>query len=228
MLLLVLLPNISSASGRCVVMIHGLARTHTSMAKLARALKLHNYQVVNKNYPSSRKTIVDIANEDIPLMVDACLTAHPDNIYFVTHSMGGVILRKYLQTHSLPSSTRIVMLAPPNHGSPWANSFHNNVLFKMITGPAGQELTSEKTSLLNRLNNSLPYQVGIIAGNFSFLPVMKWFFHEDNDGKVTVSSTKLVKMKDFIVLPVSHTFMMNNALVEKQVLHFFEYGEFIH
>lgn len=227
-LILILFSNISEAAERCVILIHGLSRSHYSMMKLEKFLELHDYKVVNQDYPSSKKSITEIANEEIPLMVNACLKYHPDNIYFVTHSMGGVILRQYLQTHNMPKPTRIVMLGPPNHGSPLAKLFHNNLLFKMIMGPAGQELTTESTSLVNRLDPYLPYQVGIIAGDFSFFPFAKLYSHEANDGKVTVSSTQLIKMNDFIVLPLSHTFIMRSSVVEKQVLHFFDYAQFIH
>lgn len=227
-LVLILFANISSASGRCVILIHGLTRSHYSMVNLEKYLQLHGYTVVNKDYPSSKKSIADIAEQEIPLMMNECLQTQPDHIYFVTHSMGGLVFRQYLQSHPLPKLTRIVMLGPPNHGSPLADLFHNDVLFKIITGPAGQELTTEHSSLPNRLDPFLPYQIGIIAGNFNFFPFAKWFFHEDNDGKVAVSSTQLMSMNDFIVLPVSHTFMMRNAEVEEQILHFFDFANFIH
>ena len=227
-LILIVFSNISEAAERCVILIHGLTRSHYSMTKLATFLEQHDYKVVNKDYPSSKKSIAEIADEEIPSMVNACLENHPDSIYFVTHSMGGVILRQYLQTHQMPKLTRVVMLGPPNHGSPLADLFHDNILFKMITGPAGQELTTESTSMVNRMDRYLPYQVGIIAGDFSFFPFAKLFFHEANDGKVAVSSTQLMRMNDFIVLPVSHTFIMTNSLVEEQVINFFDYAQFIH
>lgn len=224
----VLFPNVSEASGRCVVLVHGLTRSHYSMMKLAKYLESHDYIVVNKDYASTRRSIEEIANIEIPPMVDACLKHDPDNIYFVTHSIGGIVLRRYLQSHDVPQITRIVMLGPPNHGSPLADLFHNDLLFKMITGPAGQELTTNHTFLPNNVNRNSSYQIGVIAGNFSFFPFSKLFFHEDNDGKVAISSTQLLGMKDFIVLPVSHTFIMRNPMVEKQILHFFDYAKFIH
>lgn len=221
-------PSISEATGRCVILLHGLARSHSSMEKLATYLQSYDYTVINQDYSSTKKSVEEIADMEIPLMVSACLEHHPDHIYFVTHSIGGIVLRQYLQTHNLPKTTRMVMLGPPNHGSPLADLLHNEVLFKMITGPSGQELTTESTSLPNRLDRHLPYQIGIIAGNVSFFPFSKWFFHEDNDGKVAVSSTQLIGMKDFIILPISHTLIMRSPMVEEQIVHFFEYARFIH
>lgn len=223
-----LFPNVGKASGRCVILLHGLARSHYSMMSLERFLQAHNYIVINKDYSSTKKSEKEIANNEIPLMVNACLKHHPGNIYFITHSMGGLVLRHYLQTHNVSKLTRVVMLAPPNHGSPLADLLHNDVLFKIIAGPAGQELTTENTSLPDSLGSDLPYEVGVIAGNFSFFPFSKLFFHEDNDGKVSISSTQLMGMYDFIILPVSHMFIMRSPAVKEQILHFFDYAKFVH
>ena len=55
---------------------------------------------------------------------------------------------------------------------------------------------------------------------------MKTIFHEENDGKVAISSTRITGMKDFIVLPVSHTFIAQNRLVMEEVAYFLQYGAF--
>jgi hypothetical protein len=118
------------------------------------------------------------------------------------------------------------MLAPPNHGTQLADWLHHNLIYQVIAGPAGQELTTSETSTPNALNQAVKYDVGIIAGSFSFNPLMKIFFHEENDGKVPISSTHIKGMKDFIVLPVSHMFMMSNTQVIKEVAYFLQYGVF--
>lgn len=218
-----------AAEQQCVILLHGLGRTHHSMSSIEFMLKRQNYFVVNEDYPSTKKSIEDLANQYIPLMIDQCLIHYSTRINLVTHSMGGIVLRKYLQNHEITQLSHIVMLAPPNHGSQLADLLHNNWMFKFIIGPAGQELTTYKTSVPNTLNHlNHHYQLGIIAGNFSLVPFNNLIFHEINDGKVTVSSTKLNTMKDFIVLPVGHTFMMNNSLVQQQILNFLNYGKFIH
>lgn len=223
-----LMPFACNAAGRqCVILLHGLGRSHYSMSSLEFKLKQYHYIVVNRDYPSTQKSIEENANQSIPLMINQCLKYHSDHINFVTHSLGGIILQEYLQNHTIPKLSRIVMLGPPNHGSQLADLLHNNRLFKWITGPAGQELTTLKSSVPNQLHLNHPYQIGVIAGNFNFIPLSRFIFHEDNDGKVAVSSTKITKMTDFIVLPVSHTFMMNNALVQQQILSFLDSGKFL-
>lgn len=224
-----LLPlSCDAAEKQCVILLHGLGRTHHSMSSIESLLKMNNYIVINEDYPSTKESIEELANNYIPLMVNQCLAYHAKHINFVTHSMGGVVLEEYLQSHKIPGLSRIVMLGPPNHGSELVDLLRNNWLFKYFTGPSGQELTTYKTSIPNTLQMNNHYQIGVIAGNSDVIPFNNYIFHESNDGKVTISSTKMKNMSDFIILPVSHTFMMKNASVENQILSFLDDGKFIH
>lgn len=210
----------------CVILLHALGRTSYSMSALASYLKKSDYLVINQGYPTTRKSIKLLAEENVASMVNQCQQHQTTKINFVTHSVGGIVLRAYLQNHRVRHLGRIVMLAPPNHGSQLADLLRHNLIFQIIAGPAGQELTTDQSSIPNVLNQSVEYPVGVIAGNFSFNPLMKIIFHGDNDGKVAVSSTRLTGMKDFIVLPVSHTFMTRNRLVIQEVRHFLQQGTF--
>lgn len=218
----------SYAAKPCVILLHGLGQTHHAMSGLANYLELNNYIVVNIDYPSTKKPIKELAKSHISLMLKECLKHNPKNINFVTHSLGGVVLREFLHSHNLSNIGAIVMLAPPNHGSEIADLLQHNFLFKILLGPAAQELTTAKNSTPNSLPNSLPYPLGIIAGNFNFNIINKLIFHGENDGKVSTSSTQMNNMKDFIILPVSHIFMFRNKLVKKQVLNFLEHRQFLH
>jgi pimeloyl-ACP methyl ester carboxylesterase len=193
---------------------------------MASYLRKMNYIVVNQEYPTTRRSIKELAARDVVSMVEECQKQTPEKIHFITHSIGGIVLRAYVQDYNLQNLGRIVMLAPPNHGSPLADLLHHNLLFKMIAGPAGQELTTDHLSTPNRLNPWMKTEMGVIAGTFSFMPFMKLFFHEDNDGKVPVSSTRIAGMNDFIALPVSHMFMMQNKTVMKEAVYFLQHGTF--
>ena len=214
------------AAQECVILLHALARTTHSMTPMATYLRQSNYIVINQEYPTTKKSIKTLADEDLSAMVNQCERYKPSKINFVTHSIGGLVLRMYLQNHHLANVGRIVMLAPPNHGSPLADLLRNNWLFKTIVGPAGEQLTTHYTDTSLQLNHPIKYPIGIIAGNFSFNPFGKIIFHEDNDGKVAVSSTRIPGMSDFIVLPVSHMFMPQNPSVLREVSYFLKNGKF--
>lgn len=216
----------SAAETQCVILLHGITRSHTVMSKLESTLKQYHYVVVNKDYPSTSKSINDLANENIQPMIDECLKKNATLINFVTHSLGGIILQVYLQNHKIAKLGRIVMLSPPNHGSPIPDLLHNIWLYRFITGPAGQELTTSKTSTPNTIQLSSKYSIGIIAGTFNFIPFGNYFFREPNDGAVSVSSAKTNIMQDFIELPVSHPFMMDDATVQFEILNFLKFGAF--
>lgn len=223
----ILSKNLIAAERSCVILLHGLARSHMSMLNMEYMLKRHHYIVVNQSYPSTSKSINELANTYIPLMITQCEKHHARHINFVTHSLGGIVLQKYFQTHHIAGLERIIMLSPPNHGSPVADLLHRNWLYYVITGPVGQELTTDIHSTPNQLHLDNHYQIGVIAGSASYIPFSRYIFCEPNDGLVAISSAKTRIMKDFIVLPVNHTFIMNNEAVQKQVLYFLGHGSFV-
>lgn len=225
---LTLYPTYSLASENCVILLHGLGRTRLSMTRLASYLSHRNYIVINQTYPSTTATIETIATQHLPAMIKACMAYHPTSIHFVTHSMGGIVLRYYLATHKLSQLGHIVMLAPPNHGSVMADALHRYKLFHLILGPAAQELTTEASSTPNRLGEQVNYSVGVIAGSYNVNPLMWRLTSDINDGLVSVSSTKMSHMRDFEVLPVTHTFIMSNARVMHEVAYFLKFGKFSH
>lgn len=223
-LVLLLLAAAPAQAADCVVLLHGLGRSHLSMAPLQLALERAGYAVWNDGYDSTSAPIEQLAPV-VGAAIDACRQSQPGRIHFVTHSMGGILVRAYFQDHRLAEAGRVVMLAPPNHGSEVVDRYRDRWWFRSATGPAGQQLGTGADGLPRRLK-PIPLEVGIIAGTASSDP---WFgdaFVTDHDGKVSVASAQLPEMKDLLVVDRGHTFMMNSPEVVRQALVFLETGRF--
>ncbi|MGH8442674.1 MAG: esterase/lipase family protein, partial [Nevskiaceae bacterium] len=192
----------------CVVLLHGLGRTHWSMIVLQRSLEDAGYTVWNEGYPSTRATVEQLAPV-VGEAIEACRAQKAKKIHFVTHSMGGILVRAYFRDATAPEAGRVVMLAPPNHGSAIVDANRDAWWFRWSTGPAGQQLGTAADSLPNTLP-ALPLEVGIIAGR--------------HDGKVSVASTALAGMKEQLVVDSAHTFIMNSPTVIRQVKAFLKDG----
>lgn len=208
-----------------VILLHGLFRTSRSMSKMQRALESAGYTVWNVEYPSRTAHIPKLADDAIGRALAECRQNGATKIDFVTHSMGGILVRSYLARHSVPDLGRVVMLAPPNQGSEIVDKLGGFKLFKWINGPAGNEMGTDKDSLPNQLGPA-NFPLGIIAGDRSINWINSLLIPGADDGKVSVNRAKLAGMTDFIVIHATHSLIMRNSEAIRQTMAFLQNGTF--
>jgi len=213
------------ASNECVILLHGLARTASSMEKLANTLEEVGYSVANIDYPSRHHAIPTLAKMAIDQGLSECREKEATTINFVTHSLGGILVREYLNKQPIEELKRVVMLGPPNQGSEVVDKLKNVPGFKALNGPAGLQLGTSKKDIPKQLG-AVNFDTGIIAGTRSINLILSGYLPGIDDGKVTVENAKVAGMKDFMTLPVTHPMMMNNDNVIDQTLHFLRQGYF--
>ena len=206
-----------------VILLHGLARTDACMKKIAVTLESSGYQVINCRYASFENPIEVIADNTIQDALQQ--TPNHNKVHFVTHSMGGILVRLYLQNRKVDNLGRVVMLGPPNKGSKLIDILQKVITHPDINATSGMQLSTNENSIPNQLGKAT-FELGIIAGKRTVNPILSLLLGEENDGKVSVESTKLEGMKDHLVMPVTHPFMMKNNKVIFQIKSFLEKGAF--
>jgi pimeloyl-ACP methyl ester carboxylesterase len=217
----------ATSAAECVILLHGLGRTSRSLIKLADALKNAGFNPVNLDYPSRKKTIEALALETVQHGLEKCTELQARTVHFVTHSMGGILVRYYLSRQRPENLGRVVMLSPPNRGSEAADHLQDSVLYRWLKGPAGQQLVTGPHGLPEQLG-PVTFPLGIITGNrHSFFDAwLAEVIPGADDGKVAVERAKVEGMTDFLVLPYSHPFIMDAEEVIAQTLSFLRLGRF--
>jgi hypothetical protein len=193
------------------------------MRPIDKFLKREGFSVFNLNYPSRKKSIEELgkfvreqiqSNEEKGIKLD-----------FVTHSMGGIILRYIMKVDPLPNLGRVVMLGPPNQGSEVVDRLSKLKIFKLM-GPASLQLGTSSDGFVNTLGK-VDFDLGIIAGNRSINPFLSFLISGPDDGKVSVERTKVIGMNDFMIVHCSHSFYMSNLNVKEEVRSYLKNGYFV-
>ncbi|MCC6929405.1 MAG: alpha/beta fold hydrolase [Gemmatimonadaceae bacterium] len=206
------------ASGETVVLLHGLARSSGSMEHMARSLANAGYHVCNIDYPSREHDIATLARDYVAPRIAACAPADA-RVHFVTHSLGGIVVRQLAASGAMPRIGRVVMLGPPNRGSEVVDALGDWRLFRMLNGPAGRELGTADTATPRRLG-AASFPVGVIAGTRSVNWILSLIIPGEDDGKVAVRNARLDGMRDFAVVSAAHPFLMNDAAAIAMTIRF--------
>ena len=216
----------AATADECVIMLHGLLRTSSSMDKMAEAVEAAGFVAVNIDYPSREYPIEVLAPMAIGKGQVLCEAAGAtDRIHFVAHSLGGILIRKYLTEKEIPNLGRVVMLGPPNQGSKAVDELADVPGIDWVNGPAGRQLGQGPASVPLKLGPA-NFDLGIIAGNRTIDPITSAVLDDPDDGKVSVEDTKLEGMNDFIVVEHSHAFMMQLEQPIALTIRFLKTGSF--
>ncbi len=222
-----LLLGCSASAQDCVVLLHGLLRSDSSMVALEQVLSEQGYTVVNMDYPSTEYPIEYLADTYVAQAINQCHT-HSDidsNTHFVTHSMGGILVRDYVDRHGSAGIGRVVMLGPPNQGSEAVDKLRFLPVFGWLHGPAGLQLGTDQQSRVKQLG-AVDFELGVIAGTQSINPLLSVLIPGRDDGKVSVENTKVSGMKAHKIMSVTHPMMMKNEKVIGQTVQFLATGTF--
>lgn len=207
-----------------VILLHGLGRSSTSMWIFALRLKRAGFQVQLVGYDSINQDPDEILEEITTQVHDCCANVN-GRLHFVGHSLGGLMVRAYLQNNDVTNLGRVVLLGTPNQGTVAADHFRDTWLLKKL-GPTAERLGTGENSFPRTLKDPF-YPVGIIAGEFESDLIDNVIPGKD-DGLVPVEATKLEGMTDFIVLQTSHARMRYDAEVARQTIEFLINGQFDH
>ena len=218
--------------GSVVILLHGLSRTNNSMNTMATFLQQQGgYTVANLEYASSRAPIGTHA-ADLRSVIDS-LDPQVTEINFVCHSLGNLVVRRYLADGQQngagrdPRIHRMVMLGPPNQGSKMARMLKDNVLFQTFAGASGAQLSVGWAQLKPSL--AVPdFEFGIIAGgNNENLLIDNFLLAGGDDITVSLEEAKLPGARDLWVQPLLHGTMMHQPEVLAVALQFLQDGYFV-
>ena len=210
----------------CVVLLHGLMRSSASMNVMQRELDAAGFLTVNVDYPSRDHTVEELAPIAIEEGLAGCRAFEStERIHFVTHSLGGILVRQYLSQNGIPELGRVVMLGPPNQGSSAVDELEDVPGFDWLNGPAGRQLGKGEDSVPLALGPA-DFELGVIAGNRTIDPITSAVLENPDDGRVSVEDTKLEGMADFVVVEHSHAFMMRMQRTIELTIDFLRNGSF--
>ncbi len=210
----------------CVVLLHGLNRSWRAMRPMADALQKSGFSTANVDYPSQSGTVETLA----PLAVDAglrkCRESGARRIHFVTHSLGGILLRYRNKLDPIPDLGRVVMLGPPNQGSEMIDRTRDWPGFELLSGEVGAQLGTDEHSMPRQLG-PVSFELGVIAGTGTVNPLMSAMLPNEDDGKVTVDETRVAGMDDFLLVGKSHRYITRGDVVERNTIAFLRHGRFL-
>ncbi len=217
-----------------VIVVHGLGASRQFMNQLSDYLAENgHFHVINFGYPSTNG---DVATHATSLVNVLKHLDGVETVNFVAHSMGNIVIRHALtDLAELPAAEqpkfkfkRFVMIAPPNHGAEIADEFVDSKLVNAFAGEPLQQLAPSKgwETLEQRLA-APSCEFGIIAGGTGDDKGYLAAIPGDDDGLLSVETTRLAGASDFVLIKGIHQLMPKNEQVQDATLRFLEKGYFL-
>jgi pimeloyl-ACP methyl ester carboxylesterase len=215
--------NIQPPSKHLVLLVHGILRSTGTFSALEKALIEAGFDAVAISYPSTRATIEEHA-EGLARLLDR--QEGTETVSFVTHSMGGLVVRHLLSRDEAWQRRiavhRIVLIAPPNQGSAVARLLKDIPAYRMIYGAAGQQLTPAEVSKIPLIEHPFAIVAGGTGDGEGFNPLLPG----DDDGTVGLAETRLEGTLDFLVVPEIHAVISNHQDTIRATINFLKHGKF--
>lgn len=210
-------------SGEGVLLVHGITRSSKSMAAYRPPLEKAGYRVFPFDYPSTRVDL-DTAADYLHQVIESLDGI--ERLHVVAHSMGGVVTRTYRAKHQDERLARLVLVGSPQKGAELADLMRGkaNLVFKTIFGPAGQQLVTDSDGFLKKLPTP-DIEFAVIAGGHApngFNPLIAG----DDDGIVSLESTRLPGAADFLYVESLHLALNRNESAHAATVRFLRTGKF--
>lgn len=213
-------PQWQDRGGQTVVLLHGLWRGWRAMRPMARALGQEGFSTLIVPYPSARKPVGELVAQ-VRAEVEKISGNQP--VHFITHSLGGIIVRELLAGDVPWESGKVVMLAPPNQGSEIVDWSRDYPVLRKVLGPAGQALGSDGVpGALPALPVDLA--AAVIMGRRSSIPFFRKLLGQENDGIVSADKGLIEGLRGFSVIDADHTFIQMHPEAIRLCLHFLKTG----
>jgi hypothetical protein len=196
------------------------------MRPMAKALHEAGFATANVDYPSQSGSVEQIAPLAVGMGLEECRNNGATRIHFVTHSLGGILLRYQNEHAPIPDLGRVVMLGPPNQGSEIVDKTRDWPGFEMMAGDAGAQLGTNDESVPSQLG-PVEFELGVIAGTGTINVFASSMLPDPDDGKVSVASTRVDGMNDFLVVSNSHRYITRSDVVFRNTESFLRSGEFL-
>ncbi|HEX7261550.1 MAG TPA: alpha/beta fold hydrolase [Luteolibacter sp.] len=216
-------PQWNNRGGPPVVLLHGLWRGWRAMQPLARALADEGFSTLNLPYPSGRLPVAQLM---VRVRAEVEKIAADQPVHFITHSLGGILIRALLAENVSWETGKIVMLAPPNRGGEIVDWSKKHPLLHQVLGPAGRSLGSDGVpSELAALPPEI--QAAVIMGSRNSIPVFSKLLDPENDGIVSAAKGRIDGLRGFTVIDADHTFIQMHPETIRLSLHFLKTGEWL-